>query len=43
MKKCKHERTRYLDCEEHDRGCWIIICCDCGETVEEDEDLQNDK
>ena len=36
-KECKHENTRYLDCDEHGRDCWLIVCCECGETIEKDK------
>jgi hypothetical protein len=36
--KCTHENTRWLDCEEcKEMGevCPLLICCACGETIEE--------
>lgn len=35
MKKCKHEHTRYLNCEFHGNSCNEIVCCACGESCNE--------
>jgi len=35
--KCEHKNIRYLECEEcKQKGqvCPVIICCECGETIE---------
>ena len=32
---CQHFRTRPLECEDHGAKCQEIVCCECGETLEE--------
>jgi hypothetical protein len=36
--KCEHKKARVLECEEHKgcNDCCIVICCDCGETIEDE-------
>jgi hypothetical protein len=37
-KECTHEETRFLDCsdcKEKGKVCEVVVCCDCGETVNE--------